>query len=124
MLKINQSLVRKFHKPENLENMGRADFQSPRAKHDNSRMTSIRESIEEIQPLVQLGNFKLKSSSEGKDSSDSSGSSDSPESNGNTTSVTCFSGLGGKLFQCFGRREDIEEDGSDDKEHPKLTGSV
>lgn len=121
MLKINQSLVRKFHKPENLENMGRADFQSPRAKHDNSRMTSIRESIEEIQPLVQLGNFKLKSSSEGKDSS---GSSDSLESNENPTSVTCFSGLGGKLFQCFGRREDIEEDGSDDKEHPKLTGSV
>ena len=119
MLKINQSLVRKFHKPENLENMDRADFQSPRARNDNSRTTSIRESIEEIQPLVQLGNFKLKSSS-----SDFNGPSDSLESNGNTTSVTCFSGLGGKLFQCFGRREDIEEDGSDDKEHPKLTGSV
>ena len=121
MLNINQSLVRKLYKPENLEKMDRADCQSPRARIDNSRMTSIRESIEEIQPLVQLGNFKLKSSSGARDSS---GSSDSPESNGNTTSVTCFSGLGGKLFQCFGRREDIEEDGSDDKEHPKLTGSV
>ena len=122
MLKINQSLVRKLHKPENnLEKMERADCQSPPARNDNSRMTSIRESIEEIQPLVQLGNFKLKSSSEGKDSSDSS---DSSESNGNTTSVTCFSGLKMKMFQCLGRREDIKEDGSDDKEHPKLTGSV
>ena len=119
MLKINQSLVRKFHKPENLENMDRADFQSPRARNDNSRTTSIRESIEEIQPLVQRGNFKLKSSS-----SDFNGPSDSLESNENPTSVTCFSGLGAKMFQCFGRREDIKDDGSDDKVHPKLTGSV
>ena len=70
MLKINQSLVRKFHKPENnLEKMDRSDCQSPHPKNDNSRMLSIRESIEEIQPLVQLGNLKLKSSSRAKDSS-------------------------------------------------------
>tara|TARA_B100000131_G_scaffold313797_1_gene349670 strand:+ start:2795 stop:3127 length:333 start_codon:yes stop_codon:yes gene_type:complete len=110
MLKINQSLVRKFHKPENLEKMDRADCQSPRAKHDNSRTTSIRESIEEIQPLVQLGNLKLKSSSSSKDS-------DSSESKEKNTRVTCLSGLGAKMFSCF-RREEVEA------EHPKLTGSV
>ena len=112
MLKINQSLVRKFHKPENLENMDRADFQSPRARNDNSRTTSIRESIEEIQPLVQLGNLRLKSSSRAKDSSVS------PQSEEKNTRVTCFSGLGTKMFSCFRREEAVEE------EHPKLTGSV
>ena len=111
MLKINQSLVRKFHKPENLEKMDRADCQSPRAKHDNSRTISIRESIEEIQPLVQLGNLKLKSSSDSKDSS---------ESEEKNTRATCFSGLGGKMFSCF-RREEV---GEMEKENPKLTGSV
>ena len=115
MLKINQSLVRKFHKPENnLEKMERSDCQSPHPKHDNSRMLSIRESIEEIQPLVQLGNLKLKSSSGSKDSD----SSVSPESDEKNTRVTCFSGLGAKMFSCF-RREEVEE-----MEHPKLTGSV
>ena len=111
MLKINQSLVRKFHKPENLEKMDRADCQSPRAKHDNSRTISIRESIEEIQPLVQLGNLRLKSSSGAEGSSESSGADEK------NTRVTCFSGLGAKLFSCF-KREEVE------KEHPKLTGSV
>ena len=111
MLKINQSLVRKFHKPENnLEKMDRSDCQSPHPKHDNSRMLSIRESIEEIQPLVQLGNLKLKSSLGSKDSE----SSKSDEKN---TRVACFSGLGAKLFSCF-RQEQVE------KEAPKLTGSV
>ena len=114
MLKINQSLVRKFHKPENnLEKMDRSDCQSPHPKHDNSRMLSIRESIEEIQPLVQLGNLKLKSSSGSKDSSSSS---DSPDSSEKNTRITCFSGLGAKMFSCF--RREVE------KENPKLTGSV
>ena len=111
MLKINQSLVRKFHKPENnLEKMDRSDCQSPHPKNDNSRMLSIRESIEEIQPLVQLGNLKLKSSSRAKDSSVS------PESEEKNTRVTCFSELGAKMFSCF--RREVE------KEAPKLTGSV
>ena len=113
MLKINQSLVRKFHKPENyLEKMDRSDCQSPRAKNDNSRTISIRESIEETQPLVQLGNLKLKSSSDSKDSS---------ESEEKNTRATCFSGLRAKMFSCF-RREEVEEEIQ--KEHPKLTGSV
>ena len=111
MLKINQSLVRKFHKPAKLEKMDRSDCQSPRAKHDNSRTISIRESIEEIQPLVQLGNLRLKSSSRAKDSSESSGTEEK------NTRVTCFSGLGAKVFSCF-RRKEVE------KEAPKLTGSV
>ena len=110
MLKINQSLVRKFHKPAKLEKMDRSDCQSPRAKHDNSRTLSIRESIEEIQPLVQLGNLKLKSSSRAKDSSDS---------DGKRNSIHCFSGLRAKMFSCLRREEEAVEE-----EHPKLTGSV
>tara|TARA_B100000900_G_scaffold406898_1_gene418683 strand:- start:103 stop:462 length:360 start_codon:yes stop_codon:yes gene_type:complete len=119
MLKINQSLVRKFHKPGNLEKMDRADCQSPRAKHDNSRTPSIRESIEEIQPLVQLGNLKLKSSSRAKDASDASDASDDSKSDGKRNSIHCFSVLGGKLFSCFRWEEEAVEE-----EHPKLTGSV
>ena len=118
MLKINQSLIRKFHKPGNLEKMDRSDCQSPHPKNDNSRMLSIRESIEEIQPLVQLGNLKLKSSSGSKDSS---GSSDDSKTDGKRNSVHCFSVLGGKLFSCFRWEEEVEEV---EEEHPKLTGSV